>query len=50
MTNRTNSPRLAQPVQSLVLLVAALSVGILGCSQTRRQEPQAQQGSDPRRW
>jgi zinc transport system substrate-binding protein len=47
MTNRTNSPRLAQPVRSLVLLVAALSVGILGCSQTRREEPQAQQGSDP---
>lgn len=45
-----NSLRSARPVRSLVSLVAALSVGILGGLQMRQEESRAQRGSTLRRW
>ncbi len=47
MADKANSLRSARPVRSLVSLVAALSVGILGGLQMRQEESQAQRGSTP---
>lgn len=47
MTDQANSVRSARPVRSLVSLLAALSVGILGSLQMRQEESRAQQGSSP---
>ncbi len=47
MADQANSLRLARPARSLISLVAALSVGILGSWQMRQEASQARQGSTP---